>query len=315
MAVKQQIPSSTNAPKTLNFAKLRGVDFSTSPFEVASTRATDMKNLINEDGVNHKRPGWSENNKISEIIANTYGSEKVLAVTKAQKHTVIVMPTRILVFYNNVLKVTKDILNKTITNADFVIRKSEVIIYCYLIDGITETYVLNLSTLEINIADPYIPTTTVSINPISSETSTRGSLDFANILTTKITNSLVANKETEFSKLYVTIDYSALPNILFENVELKFYFSKTGGTNGEEINDVEIKLEKKTSSFVYNSAIDDVYIRVGIYPSTPRTKIQILNEMNEEVYSADSYVYGFHFKNTISENSKLKVILSNGGDL
>ena len=68
MAVKQTIPSNTNQTKSLTFSKLRGVDYSSSPFEVSTSRAVHMKNMINEDGVNHKRPGWSENNEHSKFI-------------------------------------------------------------------------------------------------------------------------------------------------------------------------------------------------------------------------------------------------------
>lgn len=68
MAVKQAIPSNTNQTKSLTFSKLRGVDYSSSPFEVSASRAVHMKNMINEDGVNHKRPGWSENNEHSKFI-------------------------------------------------------------------------------------------------------------------------------------------------------------------------------------------------------------------------------------------------------
>lgn len=43
---------------TLTLDDFKGVDFSTSPFNVASNRAVEMENMINIDGVNQKRPGW-----------------------------------------------------------------------------------------------------------------------------------------------------------------------------------------------------------------------------------------------------------------
>ena len=68
MAVRQTVVSDTNSPKTLTFNKLRGVDYSSSPFEVTPSRATSMKNMINKDGVNHKRNGWSEDLEINKKI-------------------------------------------------------------------------------------------------------------------------------------------------------------------------------------------------------------------------------------------------------
>lgn len=69
MAVKQTIPSNTNQTKSLTFSKLRGVDYSSSPFEASTSRAVHMKNMINEDGVNHKRPGWTNDNKINDVFS------------------------------------------------------------------------------------------------------------------------------------------------------------------------------------------------------------------------------------------------------
>ena len=46
--------------RRLVLSDFKGVDFSSSPFRVSQSRATDMRNLINEYGVNHKRHGWRE---------------------------------------------------------------------------------------------------------------------------------------------------------------------------------------------------------------------------------------------------------------
>lgn len=51
----------TSKPRdSLVLSDFRGVDFSSSPFHVGKSRATNMRNLINEYGVNHKRRGWAE---------------------------------------------------------------------------------------------------------------------------------------------------------------------------------------------------------------------------------------------------------------
>lgn len=46
--------------KTLRLSDFRGVDFSSSPLFVKSTRASDMCNLYNDYGKTRKRPGWRE---------------------------------------------------------------------------------------------------------------------------------------------------------------------------------------------------------------------------------------------------------------
>ncbi len=43
-----------------NFEKIRGVDVTSSPINVASNRASRMVNMINEGGVNKKRHGWRD---------------------------------------------------------------------------------------------------------------------------------------------------------------------------------------------------------------------------------------------------------------
>lgn len=313
MAVKQQIPSSTNAPKTLNFAKLRGVDFSTSPFEVASTRATDMKNLINEDGVNHKRQGWSENHPINEILSTKYYNEKIIAVHKTGNTTIIVLNKKILVFDENILKKEFDIdkMYDSITQADFLVRKNEVIVYCYA--GInTLIYIVSLSKFNVSEFEPYVPTTTISINPLSSETSTRDSLDFANLLTRKITNSLIGNAETEFHQLYVTVDYSNISNEIFNNLKLYFYAYS-------EENMVDFELGGKISSFTYRSSTDDVIVQFRVEPyllpdGSGYIRLKIYNALGEEIPLDFSGNDPAPFTNKISENNKLKVVLTLGGE-
>ena len=50
--------------RTLQLSNFRGVDFSSSPLSVRSDRASNMRNFINEYGVNKKRNGWNELIKI-----------------------------------------------------------------------------------------------------------------------------------------------------------------------------------------------------------------------------------------------------------
>ena len=312
MGVKQTIPSSTNAPKALSFAKLRGLDCSTSPFEVTTSRATDMKNIINDDGINHKRQGWSENHKINQLLSENYSNEEVVSVHKILNDTVVVLAKHVVVFNKNSLKKSISInsLYNDITEADFLVRKNEVVIYCYA--GInTLVYIVDLVKFNISEYEPYIPTTTVSINPISSETSTRDSLDFANLLTTKITNSLIGNKETEFHQLYVTVDYSNISNKIFENLKLYFY-----AYSDDDM--VDFELVDKTSSFTYRSSTDDTILQFRVETNllvegSGYIRLKIYNALGEEIPLEYFGNEPAPFTNKISENNKLKVVLTSGG--
>lgn len=51
---------SASSKKSIELNNFLGVDFSSSPINVSTGRATLSKNLISIDGVNQKRPGWEE---------------------------------------------------------------------------------------------------------------------------------------------------------------------------------------------------------------------------------------------------------------
>lgn len=82
--------------KRLVLSDFKGVDFSSSPFRVSQNRATEMKNLINEYGVNHKRHGWrevrnfkpydsEESYTVNGIFDYRHGSHKVMIVHAGER--------------------------------------------------------------------------------------------------------------------------------------------------------------------------------------------------------------------------------------
>lgn len=208
MAVKQQIPSSTNAPKTLNFAKLRGVDFSTSPFEVASTRATDMKNLINEDGVNHKRPGWTENIELYQALGNY--NKNLTGLYKIKENVYLVFNETSGVIYdtNNKfivqevpistiigeenkiknVKFEKISTEKTLIIIKFTESKDEFIFFNATFKPITR--------YEFNRGLNYAPKTTISINSDEDATATRESFEEPSLTTAWRINTLISPEKT-----------------------------------------------------------------------------------------------------------------------
>lgn len=70
--------------RQLRLGGFLGADYSSSPFQVSTARATKMKNLINEYGVNRKRRGWRQvkqlSGRIRGIFEHTYGGERELLV-------------------------------------------------------------------------------------------------------------------------------------------------------------------------------------------------------------------------------------------
>lgn len=70
--------------QTVTLTDFRGVDLTTSPLRVAKNRATYMRNLINDHGINHKRPGWSEmlrrDGRINGVFPYQNGDHDVLLV-------------------------------------------------------------------------------------------------------------------------------------------------------------------------------------------------------------------------------------------
>ena len=83
MGVKQNVPNNANETKSMKFSKLRGVDYSSSPFEVSTSRAVHSKNMINEDGVNHKRKGWTTDLHINYSLGeNMFRKFKIIDVFK-----------------------------------------------------------------------------------------------------------------------------------------------------------------------------------------------------------------------------------------
>lgn len=70
---------------------LRGVDLSSSPINVSSTRASYMRNMISKGGVNHKRNGWCEitsfGNSTGELPIN--GIFDYIDPTTKTKHLIV----------------------------------------------------------------------------------------------------------------------------------------------------------------------------------------------------------------------------------
>lgn len=195
----------------IELSDFKGVDFSSSPLRVQQNRASNMKNFINEYGVNKKRNGWNELfriknqdgsvakiNGIYQYVNNDYKMMLVHAGTRFYE-----------VEYNTTTKkyISTDITeSSTYAEADVDVsllldKRSQVffnnskayITGCgdYLVYGSWdngETYELRR---VIDNEDTYVPTTTISIDNDAVTDGTRSSLDDINLLSTKRKNQLL----------------------------------------------------------------------------------------------------------------------------
>ena len=259
MGVKQTIPSSTNAPKTLNFAKLRGLDCSTSPFEVSTSRAVDMKNIINEDGINHKRPGWKEfsvfvdGGKVSHAFDAGNG-KRLLAGNNA------------IIVTDSDWKGIKIFSGYDTTNVIFRKLSDNKILINFTKDSSYEYYVLDMEKLEIE-QIKYTPTTTISIND-DSVASTRKSFEEPSLITNKRINKIISNdKAHRLTVQYEgTNEYEFINRLTFTNNKLQSIswereplqtqpLSKTAVLL-EDVYTFDIKLKLADSCIVYKKTDD-----------------------------------------------------------
>lgn len=207
MAVKQNIVASANSTQALTFSKLRGVDYSSSPFEVSSTRAVSIKNIINEDGVNHKRCGWT-----TDLAVNKNGVKaKIYDICElGDKYCVVATlnnTTSVSLYIwdgSSKLEVAQFLLNIGDSSYDEVPEKilvpmgaNKVFVIGMSNNPVMILYNKQNSTYEVKTDAFYIPTTSISIN--ASDELEKGATAFEekNMLTNKRKNSLIGKtKET-----------------------------------------------------------------------------------------------------------------------
>ena len=217
MAVKQSIPSSPSISK-LSFSEFKGVDFSSSPFEVSTSRAVYSKNMINKDGVNHKRNGWTQDNKYNRIIDDAnFDTVEGLFEATLKYESEIYVPIYIYCGTSGDNAKIKVVLKEENTNIylpnnfTYTANKEILKINCFqnngyayllgygeyvrleLIKSEREGYDYEIKLLNVD-GFSYTPTTVASVNTIYDEdnqNSTRANLEDANMINPKRKNSLL----------------------------------------------------------------------------------------------------------------------------
>ena len=203
---------------SLTLDNFKGVDFSSSPIRVASNRASDMKNFINEYGVNRKRNGWNEIIRIKDNGIDLRINGVFNYHNQGIRKTIIHAGTKFFELLKsddgyNVLDITQTC---TYNEAKLVIsRLKDQRSQCFIQEG--KLFIIgcgdflvygswnNGQSYELrrvfNNEDTYIPTTTISIDNDSTVDGTRSTLDAVNLLTSKRINQIVGldSEEIKFT--------------------------------------------------------------------------------------------------------------------
>ena len=148
----------------LSLNAFKGVDLSSAPTMVSQSRASYSVNMINDNGINHKRPGWDEQYEFDGRINGMYhyanGGKKVIIVYAGSK------------FYEysdgNHTDITPANLNLVDSRVQFFPHKERLyIVGCgeYLVYGTWDngkTYKIQLVS---EAEDTYVPTTILGSTP------------------------------------------------------------------------------------------------------------------------------------------------------
>lgn len=230
--------------RTLQLSDFKGVDFSSSALSVRRDRASNMRNFINEYGVNKKRNGWNELIKIKHggeyqringIFEYVNGSRREVLVHAGKrfyrllnndgKYSVedITLTSTYLTAKVDTNKI-KDQRSQAFFNKGraYIIGCGDYLVYGTWNGG--ESYELRRVA---NNEDTYIPTTTISIDNDEVSDDTRGSLDDVNCLSSKRINQLLGTSET--GKTW-TLDSGSIDTNTTVDIELQTMREETAVT-------------------------------------------------------------------------------------
>lgn len=241
--------------RVLQLSDFRGVDFSSSALSVRQDRASNMRNFINEYGVNKKRNGWNELIKIKDADGNAQRINGIYEYVNGSRREILVHAGQR--FYRLVksdgrYSIVDITLTSTYTPSKVNIAKIKnqrsqaffskgkmYLIGCgdFLVYGSWDggtTYELR------RVADntsTYIPTTTVSIDNDGVSDDVRARLDDVNMLSSRRINQLLGTSET--NKTWTldagSIDDGSIVNVklqtIVDDVEVEKFFSNFVGSN------------------------------------------------------------------------------------
>lgn len=187
---------------SLTISNFKGVDFSSSAVNVQSNRASYMRNLINEGGVNKKRNGWNE--------LKVY-SDKINGIFEAPLKRGMLVHAGNEIYWHNVkllLSGIRDVRSQAFYKDDKVyILCGDIYVFKFVADeGVIATRLLDSDEI-------YIPTTTISIDNDTVTDTVRATLDDINCLTKWRKNTLVGAKITKEGETVKPNEWSLDDNI------------------------------------------------------------------------------------------------------
>lgn len=230
--------------RTLQLSDFKGVDFSSSALSVRRDRASNMRNFINEYGVNKKRNGWNElikikyggqSQRINGIFEYVNGSRREVLVHAGRRFYRLVKSGG---RYSVVdITLTSTYTPSKVNTAKIKDQRSQAffnkgrayIIGCgdYLVYGTWNEGASYELRRVANNTDTYIPTTTISIDNDSVSDDTRGSLDDVNCLSSRRINQLLGTSET--NKTW-TLDSGSIDNGTTVDIKLETMSNGTAVT-------------------------------------------------------------------------------------
>ncbi len=192
--------------RVLKLDDFKGVDFSSSPYDVKTTRATKMRNLINEYGVNRKRPGWREiktlGGRVNGIFEYRHEEHSVILVHAGEQMYRINYENGITNDLTDAENITGTLALTDTKSQAFYSKGSLYIIGCgdYLIYGKKSDGAYCLRSVYGD-EGTYIPTTMTSIDPdgTGNDDLVREVLDSVNLLTPRRKNLLLGTESENAS--------------------------------------------------------------------------------------------------------------------
>lgn len=291
--------------KKLTLGEFRGVDFSTSPLSVSSSRATKAQNFIRENGVNRKRHGWKSlyqfsGKRINGIFAFNGGyvihaGDAYYFADKNFSTAVSLMKTCTYAPATPSQTVTDCRSEAFLSNGRlYLIGAGDYLVYGAW-DGKYE-----LRRVADN-KDTYVPLTTAGIGVVGEETSgsSQTAIDAPNLLTRWRKNQLVgkefnANAETaEIAewKLDGKVNYEKEVTVVLTGSNgTSVLKNKPSGTYDEQMNlYLSSSVAGHDAGYRCGHISPGGYLRITDFGMTETSHIQVCNFGIEVTYYASGY--------------------------
>jgi len=212
--------------KTIKFGDFRGLDTQSSPLDAKPSRSVLMYNLINDNGINHKRPGYERLPVFSEGLTKVFtynyvrNNESTYAILMVFENEDSGKKLTTIKCYSPSFSLIGSVGFYSLLESEVNFYQQGSLIYCISEKhalGLSGLYVLDLSGLSldtqvfisssIDMADHvYIPKTTIGINRSGDTTDTRTSFEPLNMLTKKRVNTCLGGTANSIYLLDTEID-------------------------------------------------------------------------------------------------------------